>query len=157
MYLETIESPADLRKLPPEALPGLAREIRELILDVVSRNGGHLGANLGTVELTLALHYVFDVPTDSLVFDVGHQAYTHKIVTGRREFFRTLRRFGGCAGFPHPAESHSCRLIDSRLHSLSAIESLVPHFLDLFSSHSCDRRDVRSFCLYFSLTPDFCL
>lgn len=58
---------------------------------------------------------------------------------------------------PHPAESHACRLIDSRLHSLSAIESLVPHFLDLFSSHTCDRRDVRSFCLYFSLTPDFCL
>ena len=105
MYLETIESPADLRKLPPEALPGLAREIRELILDVVSRNGGHLGANLGTVELTLALHYVFDIPVDSLVFDVGHQAYTHKIITGRRDFFRTLRQYGGCAGFPHPGES----------------------------------------------------
>ena len=105
MYLEKIDSPADLRKLPPEALGELAREIRELILDVVSRNGGHLGANLGTVELTLALHYVFDIPADSLVFDVGHQAYTHKIVTGRREFFQTLRQYGGCAGFPHPGES----------------------------------------------------
>ena len=105
MYLEKIDSPADLRRLSPEELGELAREIRELILDVVSRNGGHLGANLGTVELTLALHYVFDIPADSLVFDVGHQAYTHKILTGRREFFRTLRQYGGCSGFPHPGES----------------------------------------------------
>jgi len=105
MYLEQIDSPADLRKLPPEALDALAKEIRELIIDTVSRNGGHLGANLGTVELTLALHYVFDVPADSIVFDVGHQAYTHKILTGRREFFRTLRQHGGCSGFPHPEES----------------------------------------------------
>ena len=105
MHLEKIDSPADLRALPPEALGPLAEEVRELIIDTVSENGGHLGANLGTVELTLALHYVFDIPADSLVFDVGHQAYTHKIVTGRREFFRTLRQHGGCAGFPHPRES----------------------------------------------------
>ena len=105
MYLEQIDSPADLKKLPPDALCALAKEIRELIIDTVSENGGHLGANLGTVELTIALHYIFDIPADSLVFDVGHQAYTHKILTGRREFFRTLRRFGGCAGFPHPRGS----------------------------------------------------
>ena len=109
MYLEQIDSPADLKKLPPDALCALAKEIRELIIDTVSENGGHLGANLGTVELTIALHYIFDIPADSLVFDVGHQAYTHKILTGRREFFRTLRRFGGCAGFPHPRESKTAR------------------------------------------------
>ncbi|MDR0931460.1 MAG: 1-deoxy-D-xylulose-5-phosphate synthase [Victivallales bacterium] len=105
MYLEKINSPADLRKLPPEALQVLSEEIRDVIIDTVSQNGGHLGANLGTVELILALHYVFDVPADSLIFDVGHQAYTHKIITGRKEFFRTLRQQDGCAGFPHPNES----------------------------------------------------
>ncbi len=105
MYLEEINSPADLRELSPKELETLAQEIRELIIDTVSRNGGHLGANLGTVELSIALHYVFNIPSDALIFDVGHQSYTHKILTGRREFFRTLRQHGGCAGFPTPAES----------------------------------------------------
>ena len=100
MYLEKINSPADLRRLTVPELDAVAAEIRELILDVVSRNGGHLGSGLGAVELILALHYAFQTPEDRLLFDVGHQAYAHKIITGRREEFRTLRRFGGCPGFP---------------------------------------------------------
>lgn len=104
MYLEKINSPSDLRALPPDVLDKVAAEIREEILDVVSTNGGHLGASLGTVELILALHYVFDTPREKILFDVGHQAYAHKLLTGRREFFHTLRQFGGCAGFPSRAE-----------------------------------------------------
>lgn len=105
MYLEKINSPADLRRLTVPELDAVAAEIRELILDVVSRNGGHLGSSLGAVELILALHYAFQTPEDRLLFDVGHQAYAHKIITGRREEFRTLRRFGGCPGFPVRGES----------------------------------------------------
>ena len=100
MYLEKINSPADLAGLSVTELELLAAEIRELVIETVSVNGGHLGASLGTVELILALHRVFKVPEDRLLFDVGHQAYAHKILTGRREFFKTLRRHGGCAGFP---------------------------------------------------------
>ena len=103
--LATIESPEALRRLPVSALELLAAEIRETLLEVVSRTGGHLAPSLGVVELTLALHYVFDTPRDQLVWDVGHQAYVHKLLTGRRDFFRTLRSFGGCSGFPLPAES----------------------------------------------------
>lgn len=103
--LKKVKSVTELRKLPEEELPELAQQIREEIIDTVSRNGGHLGASLGAVELIIALHYVFDTPADKLVFDVGHQAYAHKILTGRREAFHSLRRFGGCAGFPNPAES----------------------------------------------------
>jgi len=103
--LETINSPADLRRLAPEDLASLAPEIRGYILDVVSKNGGHLSANLGVVELTLALHYVFDTPRDKIIWDVGHQCYTHKILTGRRERFRGLRQFGGILGFPAREES----------------------------------------------------
>ncbi|MDD3886681.1 MAG: 1-deoxy-D-xylulose-5-phosphate synthase, partial [Victivallaceae bacterium] len=98
-------SPADLRKLKPEDLPALAAELRETIIDVVSRNGGHLASSLGAVELELALHYVFNTPQDKLLFDVGHQIYAHKLLTGRREMFQTLRKFGGCSGFCCPAES----------------------------------------------------
>jgi 1-deoxy-D-xylulose-5-phosphate synthase len=103
--LETIDSPADLRLLRREDLPRLAAEIRAFILEVVSKNGGHLSANLGVVELTLALHYVFDTPRDKVIWDVGHQSYTHKIITGRRERFRTLRQAGGLLGFPAREES----------------------------------------------------
>jgi 1-deoxy-D-xylulose-5-phosphate synthase len=103
--LETIDSPADLRKIPRDSLPYLAAEIRRLMIDVVSANGGHLAPSLGTVELTLALHYCYNTPEDKLVWDVGHQAYTHKIITGRRERFTTLRQFGGISGFPRPTES----------------------------------------------------
>ncbi len=103
--LSKIEGPEDLKKLKPSQLKLLAEEIRKLILDVVSKNGGHLAPNLGVVELTLALHYVFDTPKDKIVWDVGHQCYTHKILTGRRDAFKTLRTFQGLAGFPKRAES----------------------------------------------------
>jgi len=103
--LDTIDSPRDLRKLSLDELGRLATEIRAFILETVSRNGGHLSANLGVVELTLALHRVFDAPRDKIVWDVGHQCYTHKIVTGRRERFRGLRQRGGILGFPSREES----------------------------------------------------
>lgn len=103
--LDSIHSPQDLKKLPPEALPALAAEIRDRIVHVVSKNGGHLAPSLGTVELTVALHYVFDTPRDVLIWDVGHQSYGHKILTGRNERFETLRQEGGLSGFPRRAES----------------------------------------------------
>lgn len=103
--LDDIHSPRDLKKLPPESLPQVADAIRALILDVVSKNGGHLASNLGAVELTIALHYVFDSPRDTIIWDVGHQCYTHKILTGRRERFCTLRQHQGILGFPDRQES----------------------------------------------------
>lgn len=105
MLLETINSPADLKKLKPEQLPALADEIRQFLLETVSTTGGHLGSNLGTVELTIALHYCFDSPNDKIIWDVGHQAYTHKILTGRREQFHTQRQYHGLSGFPKRSES----------------------------------------------------
>ncbi len=103
--LATIRSPADLRKLDGDKLKRLADELRAFVLDSVSKTGGHLSSNLGTVELTIALHYVFDMPRDRIVWDVGHQTYPHKILTGRREAMKTLRQFGGIAGFPRRGES----------------------------------------------------
>jgi 1-deoxy-D-xylulose-5-phosphate synthase len=103
--LETINDPSDLRRLEARQLPQLARELREFILGSVSRTGGHLSSNLGTVELAIALHYVFDTPRDRLVWDVGHQSYAHKILTGRREGMAKLRQWGGIAGFPRRVES----------------------------------------------------
>jgi 1-deoxy-D-xylulose-5-phosphate synthase len=103
--LETIHSPADLRKLPRTGLKPLADELRAYVLDSVSKTGGHLSSNLGTVELTVALHYVFNTPEDRLVWDVGHQTYPHKILTGRRERMDSLRQFGGLSGFPRRDES----------------------------------------------------
>ena len=103
--LNTIDSPADLRRLSIEDLPVLAREIREEIINTVSKTGGHLAPSLGVVELTIALHYVFDTPEDRIVWDVGHQTYTHKLLTGRRDRFHTLRQKGGLSGFPKRAES----------------------------------------------------
>ncbi len=105
MILDTINNPEDLRKVSPEELPALAAELREEILDVVSRTGGHLASSLGVVELTIALHYAFDTPRDRIVWDVGHQAYAHKLLTGRRGQFPTLRQFGGMSGFPKREES----------------------------------------------------
>ena len=104
-YLHNINYPSDLKKLPAEALPQVCEEVRDFIVQHLSRNPGHLGSSLGTVELTVALHYVFDTPNDQLVWDVGHQAYAHKILTGRRERFHTNRQFKGIAPFPTPAES----------------------------------------------------
>ncbi|KPK73257.1 MAG: hypothetical protein AMJ79_15220 [Phycisphaerae bacterium SM23_30] len=103
--LPHIKSPADLKQLKIEQLPELAQEIRRLIMTTVSKNGGHLSSNLGVVELTIALHYVFDFAHDRLLWDVGHQCYVHKILTGRAQSFDTLRRAGGLSGFPSPAES----------------------------------------------------
>ena len=103
--LAEIDSPADLRALPESALPALARELREFLLQSVSETGGHLAANLGTVELTLALHFVFNTPQDNIVWDVGHQSYPHKILTGRRDQMDTIRQKDGLAGFPKRGES----------------------------------------------------
>jgi 1-deoxy-D-xylulose-5-phosphate synthase len=103
--LETINDPAELRKLPRAQLKPLADELRAFLLESVARTGGHLSSNLGTVELTIALHYFFNTPYDRLVWDVGHQTYPHKILTGRRDRMGTLRQLGGLSGFPRPAES----------------------------------------------------
>src|SRR4051794_38926244 len=99
MVLERIQGPTDLKRLKVPELETLAREIRDEIFAVTSKNGGHFASNLGSVELTLALHYVFDSPSDRIVFDVGHQGYPHKLVTGRRERFGTIRQEGGLSGF----------------------------------------------------------
>src|ERR1041384_2303194 len=100
-----IHGPADLKRVPIEQLPALAAEIRHAICETVSRTGGHLAPNLGVVELTIALHYVFDFGHDRLLFDVGHQCYPHKLLTGRFERFSTLLQTGGSSGFPEPSES----------------------------------------------------
>lgn len=103
--LGTIDSPDDLKKLPLTDLPKLCEEIRHFLLETLSKVPGHLGANFGVVELTVALHYVFDLPHDEIVWDVGHQSYVHKILTGRKKDFSTLRQWGGISGFTHPNES----------------------------------------------------
>ena len=104
-YLDKIDSPEDLKRLRPSELPELAREIRKVIIETVSRTGGHLAPSLGVVELTIALLYVFDLPNDKIIWDVGHQAYAHKLLTGRRDRFHTLRQYGGLSGFTRMSES----------------------------------------------------
>ena len=103
--LAAIERPADIRALPVEKLPQLCGELRDYIVDIVAVHGGHFGASLGVVELTVALHWAFETPDDQLVWDVGHQAYGHKILTGRRDAFPTNRKYGGLSGFPKRSES----------------------------------------------------
>src|SRR6201994_3499453 len=103
--LDTIHSPADIKSFTVAELESLAQEIRESLIQTLSRTGGHLGPNLGVVELTLAMHYVFNTPTDRFVFDVSHQAYVHKLLTGRRERFNTMRQPGGLNGFTLRTES----------------------------------------------------
>src|SRR5437899_5635928 len=103
--LKTIDDPSQLRTLERRQLPQLADELRAFVLESVSKTGGHLSSNLGTVELTIALHYVFDTPEDRIVWDVGHQTYPHKILTGRREAMARLRMIGGISGFPRRSES----------------------------------------------------
>src|SRR6202021_4322444 len=103
--LETIHSPADVKKMSIVELEQLAEEIRERLIVGVSKTGGHIGPNLGVVELTLAMHYVFDTPTDSFVFDVSHQAYVHKLLTGREKLFHTIRQPDGLNGFMLRTES----------------------------------------------------
>src|SRR5438477_1897808 len=104
-FLDSIRQPSDLRALTPEELQLLAGEIRQLLVEQISKTGGHLSPNLGVVELTLALHRVFDSPRDAIVWDVGHQAYVHKVVTGRAAGFDLLRQTGGVTGYPSRAES----------------------------------------------------
>ena len=104
-YINKIDSPADLKKLKVEELPAVCAELRQFIIEALSKNPGHLASSLGTIELTVALHYVFDTPNDKLIWDVGHQAYAHKILTGRRDRFHTNRQFKGLSPFTNPAES----------------------------------------------------
>ncbi|TVR17513.1 MAG: 1-deoxy-D-xylulose-5-phosphate synthase, partial [Balneolaceae bacterium] len=103
--LENITTPDDLKKLKPEQLQDVCDELREFIIDLVSVYGGHFGASLGVIELTVALHYVYNTPNDEIIWDVGHQAYGHKILTGRREEFHTNRKYKGLSGFPKRTES----------------------------------------------------
>ena len=105
MFLERVNEPADLRGMSYDDLDSLAGEIRDFVVEAVSKNSGHLGSNLGAVELSLALHRVFDSPTDAILWDTGHQAYVHKIVTGRRHQFESLRQAGGLSGYPSREES----------------------------------------------------
>ncbi|MCX8009844.1 MAG: 1-deoxy-D-xylulose-5-phosphate synthase, partial [Ignavibacteria bacterium] len=104
-YLFSINSPADLKKIPRNELKVVAEEIRDYLVEVISQIGGHLGASLGAVELTIALHYVFDTPRDKIIWDTGHQAYPHKILTGRREQLKKIRQLGGISGFLKRTES----------------------------------------------------
>src|SRR4030065_2867679 len=103
--LDQINTSCDVKKLDPEELERLCEEIREESLSTVSNTGGHLASNLGVVELTIALHYVFDFPRDKIVWDVGHQSYVHKLLTGRKDRFHTLRKYQGISGFPKREES----------------------------------------------------
>ena len=121
--LEKIQKPNDIRKIPADQLPALAEEIREFIIESLSKTGGHLASNLGVVELTIAMHRVFDLPKDKLIWDVGHQSYTHKILTGRKDGFETLRREGGISGFPKRSES-DCDVFDTG-HSSTSISAGV--------------------------------
>ncbi len=105
MFIEKINNPSDLKKMSREDLPKLAREVRDQMLEVISKNGGHLASSLGVVELTIALHYVLNTPSDKIIWDVGHQTYAHKILTGRRETFQSIRKYGGISGFPKRCES----------------------------------------------------
>ncbi|MFM8269982.1 MAG: 1-deoxy-D-xylulose-5-phosphate synthase N-terminal domain-containing protein, partial [Pseudomonadota bacterium] len=103
--LDKIHFPQDLRRLKKTELESVCNEVRDLILEVISQKGGHFSSNLGTVELSVALHYIFETPKDKLVWDVGHQAYPHKVLTGRKERFHTIRQFEGLSGFTSRAES----------------------------------------------------
>lgn len=126
MDLEQINSPADLKKLPVEQLPNLATQIRRFLIESLSKTGGHLASNLGVVELTIALHYLFDSPKDKILWDVGHQAYVHKILTGRRHLFPTLRQYQGLCGFPKMRESeHDCWETGHSSTSLSGAMGMV--------------------------------
>lgn len=121
--LEKIQKPNDIKKIPADQLPALADEIREFIIESLSKTGGHLASNLGVVELTIAMHRVFNLPKDKLIWDVGHQSYTHKILTGRKDGFETLRREGGISGFPKRSES-DCDVFDTG-HSSTSISAGV--------------------------------
>ena len=139
MILEHIDSPADLRLLSPEELVVLSAEIREFIIEAVTATGGHLGSNLGIVELTLAVHRTFDSPRDVILWDTGHQAYVHKLVTGRREDFDHLRQAGGLSGYPNRSESEHDWIENS--HASTAL-SYAHGLASAFELQGSDRRVV---------------
>ena len=119
--LERIQKANDIKDLKPEELPELAQEIRKFLVEKISKTGGHLASNLGVVELTMAMHLVFDLPKDKIIWDVGHQSYTHKILTGRKDGFDDLRKYGGMSGFPKRKES-ACDAFDTG-HSSTSISA----------------------------------
>ena len=121
MILDKIRQENDIKKLKPEELPVLAEEIRSFLIEKISRTGGHLASNLGVVELTMALHLELNLPTDKLIWDVGHQSYTHKLLTGRKDGFDDLRKYGGMSGFPKRKESE-CDAFDTG-HSSTSISA----------------------------------
>ncbi|MBI2871204.1 MAG: 1-deoxy-D-xylulose-5-phosphate synthase [Candidatus Omnitrophica bacterium] len=140
VYLPRIHSPADLKEIPFEELPQVAREIRETIIDTVSRVGGHFAPNLGVVELALVLHYILDSPRDTLIWDIGHQSYPHKILTGRYERFSTLKQFGGISGYPDPKESEHDPFMTS--HASPSIAHMTGLTMAREFKHETDRRVV---------------
>ena len=150
--LSQIEFPADLRKFNEENLAQISDELREFIIDIVSKKGGHFGASLGVVELTVALHYVFNTPEDQLVWDVGHQAYGHKILTGRKHQFHTNRVYKGLSGFPKRKESeydafgvgHSSTSISAILGMAIAAKENNPDKKPIKPSQ---RIDIPAFCI----------
>lgn len=139
-FLEHIDSPKDLKKLAAGDLPVLAKELREFIIDIVSVKEGHLGASLGVVELTIALHYVFNTPEDKLIWDVGHQAYGHKILTGRKSIFNTNRQLGGISGFPKMEESEYDSFGTG--HSSTSISALLGMALSAQLQHQGRRQHI---------------
>ena len=137
-YINHIDSPADLKKLRVDELPAVCAELRQFIIEALSKNPGHLASSLGTIELTVALHYVFDTPNDKLVWDVGHQAYAHKILTGRRDRFHTNRQFKGLSPFTNPAESEYDAFIAG--HASNSISAALG--LDVANNNDCIHRNV---------------
>lgn len=124
--LERINSSNDIKKLPEEELQPLCQELRDYMISSISRTGGHLASNLGAVELTVALHRVYDTSRDRVVFDVGHQSYVHKIITGRRDSFGTLRQHGGLSGFPKPYESEDDAFIAGHASNSVSVARAMP-------------------------------
>ena len=121
MILDQINKTGDIKKIKQSDYPKLAQEIREFLIGKISKTGGHLASNLGAVELTMALHVVLDLPEDKIIWDVGHQSYTHKLLTGRKDGFDTLRQYGGMSGFPKRSES-DCDCFDTG-HSSTSISA----------------------------------
>ncbi len=138
--LSKIDSPDDLRRLPVEELPQVCSEIRKFLIDSLSRNPGHFASSMGTVELTVALHYVYDTPYDRIVWDVGHQAYSHKVLTGRRDRFDTLRKWKGLSGFPNPDESEYDSFIAG--HASNSISAALGMTVASKLDHGNRRRNV---------------
>ena len=142
MILDRIHSPADVKALSLEECDVLAGEIRRFLVEAVSRTGGHLGSNLGAVELTIALHRVFDSPSDMLVFDTGHQAYVHKLLTGRKDGFCHLRQKGGLSGYPNRAESPHDLVENSHASTALSYAYGLSSAIRLAASDEPDRREI---------------